>query len=295
VRFRFRGQEGAYERAKSLRWAQHAHGELRDSRDGVTVGAYADGLVTVEGRLAALLHGPDDHRLVSADGFRSAPAVAAERFGLSLAQPVGVGRADLASELVFDDGRDGLDLLRAAASLDVPWAKIGTEGGKRGTVETVYVRSLTGRTVLLRLYDKGRETGEAAPGTWLRLERQRRYRKAREPEVDDVLAQGLGTVFVGRELARLVAGVGDVHVCDRLGAVEVLRRLASVGRIPPSKAERLAGFVLLDGVGLPARTQRRRASELRELGIALEPLAAQPVTTVPLASYLGAFAEAWAA
>jgi hypothetical protein len=53
IRLRFRRQEEAYHQAKADSSALHARGELRRTANGITIGAYPDGLVTVEGRLAA--------------------------------------------------------------------------------------------------------------------------------------------------------------------------------------------------------------------------------------------------
>lgn len=107
-------------------------------------------------------------------------------------RPVGVGRADLASELRFSDGRDGVELLRAVSYVDLPWLKVGTEGGKRDSLETVSWRTVNGRSVVMRMYDKGRETGLAAPGEWIRFERQRRRRNA---GADSMLGTCLGRLM----------------------------------------------------------------------------------------------------
>jgi hypothetical protein len=277
------------------RAALHARGELRRTAGGVTVGAYPDGLVTVEGRLAALLYGEEDHRLLDAADFIRAPEAAADLLGLELdAAPVGVGRADLASELVFADARDGHEFLRALSYVDLPWLKVGTEGGKRDRLETVYHRSVRGRSVALRCYDKGVESETCAPGTWLRLERQRRWRKDREPTVDDVLARGLTEQFVGRELRAVVAGADEVTVCDPPAALDRLRDLYARGEITGDALHRLGAFIWFGGEGLHARTVQRRAAELRRLGLALNPHEGGRAT-VAVGDYLRAFADAWAA
>jgi len=295
LRLRFRGQEGAYEAHKGLGAAIHARGELRVTRGGVTVGAYPDGLVTVEGRLAAMLYGEEDHRLCGPADLERAPQAVADLLGISEGgEPAGVGRCDLASERVYADAREGRELLRAASYADVPWLKVGTEGGKRDEVQTVYWRTVRGRSVVLRLYDKGVETGQAAPGTWLRLERQRRYRKANEPTVGDVLARGLATSYAGRELASLVVSAGEVVVCSRAGAVAELRRLHAAGRVSGGQLHQLVAFVELGGEGLHVRTVYRRASLLRRLGIALSPESAS-LSRVQLGEAFADFASAWAA
>ena len=115
---------------------------------------------------------------------------------------VGVGRADLASELRFIDGREGHEFLRALSYVDLPWLKVGTEGGKRDRLETVYHRNVRGRSVALRCYDKGVESKTCTPGMWLRLERQRRSRKDQEGTVQDVIGRGLAEAFGGTRASR---------------------------------------------------------------------------------------------
>lgn len=295
VRLRFRQQEGAYHQAKVGRAALHARGELRRTANGITIGAYPDGLVTIEGRLAALLYGEEDHRLIGADDFVRAPEAAADLFGLELAAaPVGVGRADLASELRFADGREGEEFLRALSYVDLPWLKVGTEGGKRDRLQTVYHRDIRGRSVKLRCYDKGVESATCSPGTWLRLERQRRWRKEREPTVDDIIARGLAEEFVGRELRAVVALDDEVTVCDPPAAAERLRELYAEGTITGDALHRLGAFVWFGDEGLHRRTAQRRAAELRRLGLALNPHEGGRAT-VHVGEYLRAFAAAWAA
>lgn len=295
VRLRFRRQEGAYHQAKAHHAALHARGELRRTANGITIGAYPDGLVTVEGRLAALLYGEEDHRLLGADEFMRAPEAAADLFELDVdAVPVGVGRADLASELRFADGEEGLEFLRALSYVDIPWLKVGTEGGKRDRLETVYHRNMRGRSVALRCYDKGKESDTCAPGTWLRLERQRRWRKDQEGTVHDVIARGLAEAFVGRELRAVVAGDDEVTVCDPPAASERLRELYAQEAITGDALHRLGAFVWFGVEGLHSRTAQRRAAELRRLGLALNPHEGGRAT-VPVGEYLRVFAAAWAA
>jgi len=73
--------------------------------------------------------------------------------------------------------------LHALSLADVPWAKVGTEGKKRECIQTVNFRSVRGRTILMRAYDKGIESGVASPGELIRFERQRRYHERDELSV----------------------------------------------------------------------------------------------------------------
>jgi hypothetical protein len=176
----------------------------------------------------------------------------------------------------------------------LPWLKIGTEGRKATALETVYGRTVRGRSVVFRLYDKGRETDPAPAGTWLRLERQRRYRKDRERTVTALLEDSLRATFVGRELAAIADSDETVTVCDELEAVRLIKARMWDGRLTPRMAEMLAGYVMLSGSGLPKRTSERRRARLRLEGIAVDPLAGGR-SSVPVSDYLREFVHAWAA
>jgi hypothetical protein len=250
----------------------------------------------VEGRVAAILAAggvPDDHRLATVDEVERAAAVGELVAGVSGSRDVAVGRGDLAAELRFADGAEGLAVLRMAASVDLPWLKATTEGSRRDGLETVAWRVTRGRSVVLRLYDKGRETGDAGPGEWLRLERQRRYRKAREVAVASLRGLDLGAAFVGRELRQLVATEREHELVTRAGAVEALRSLYGQGAISGRALESLAGFLTCGGEGLPERTVRYRWAQLRRLGICLDSLDGDG-RTLELADYVRQFADQWA-
>jgi hypothetical protein len=296
VRFRHRLDGGNYERFGRL---QHRDGPRRErwvQVDGVRVGAYPDGLVYSEARGAVFLEGGNGHGLVSAAGVSEAARRSAELLldlGLDAESDPRVGRCDLTTDLRLEDGRDGQALLRAASYVDLPWLKAGTEGSRRTGLESVLWRSVNGRSVHLRLYDKGVESGLAAPGRWLRLERQIRWRKGREQRVSALASQDLGELFRRRYIEAL-SSVGELVVCNRDGALEELRRRQRAGEIHPSKARRLAGLVVLGDDGLPRRTSYRWWAELRALGIVLD-LHANESNVVRLADYVDHAARAWAA
>ena len=146
------------------------------------LGATREGMLYVEGRLGAILNGPDDHSLQPLTRSADGATAARERFGFDVdpAMSRSVGSTSQPNS-GSTTARDGLAFLHALSLADVPWAKVGTEGKKRERIETVAFRSVRGRTVLMRAYDKGVESGTARPGEMIRLERQRRYRKAVEP------------------------------------------------------------------------------------------------------------------
>lgn len=295
ARLRFRAEPGL---AEALRhrlpadWCLQARGELRRTKDGVTVGAFPDGLAYVEGRVHALVGEPENVALAE-------PRVLVEaadlwRDSLGVEAVAEVGRADVTGELLFDEARDGLDFLAALRHVDLPWLKIGTEGWKRGELETVYGRSSRGRSVQFRAYDAGVHHGTHAPGERIRLERQRRFRKERARAVADFVAEPLASWFVGRELRKLVDDGGDVLVCNERGAHRELRKRVMAGELSPQTGERLAGFLVLHGAGLSRATRFRRASELRQLGLAVDRTASSS-SVVPVGQYVGRVVESFAA
>jgi len=295
VRLRHRDPDARlYERLRRREHQTGARGEIYVQADGCRWGAFPDGLSYVEGRVAAVLDGADAHYLATPQRAVEAAELFADTIGCDVGQ-VGVGRLDLASELHFDDGREGLALMRAMAALDVPWLKTGTEGSKRDGLETVAWRNVNGRSINFRLYDKGVESETAAPGTRLRGERQRRMRKGRELVAAALPSLDLGSLYIGRELRPFAAADRSVTVCNTLDAVEVLNALARAGTVTRGRADRLAGFLICGRrrIDYTARTWYRVWSELRTLGIALDDQIAE-VIELPVSRYVGALADAWA-
>ena len=249
----------------------------------------------VEGRVAALLDGPDAHYLASPTQLVEAAELVADTIGAETADVV-LGRLDLASELRFDDPREGLALMRAIASADVPWLKTGTMGSKRDGLETVNWASVNGRSIHLRLYDKGRESRTSPPGTRLRAERQKRMRKGRELLAVEIPNVNLRSLYVGRELASFVASDLSLTVCTTPDAVELVTALARAGDLKRQTADLLMGFLVggRQAGDYSGSTWLRRWKQLRELGVTLDDQAAERLT-VPVSRYLGQFADAWAA
>ena len=99
---------------------------------------------------------------------------------------------------------------------------------------------------------------------------------------------------MGRELRAVVVGDDEVTVCDPPAAAERLRELYSREAITGDALHRLGAFVWFGAEGLRPRTAQRRASELRRLGLALNPHEGGRAT-VPVGEYLRAFAAGWAA
>jgi hypothetical protein len=295
VRFRFRGDLDGHNRfARSAPYQEGPRGELYRQEDGVRLGAFRDGTLYVEGRLAALVQGSGDHSLLPTSALFEGARVGSERLGFDVdASRAAVGRLDVAAELRFEDGRDGLAFLHALSLADVPWAKVGTEGKKRECIQTVNFRSVRGRTVLMRAYDKGVESALASPGELIRFERQRRYRKRSELSVTDAGELNVAQLFVGRELDSLVRVSAEV-VCDVWGAIDRLNELVRCGAITGPRADALAGFLVRRGEGHKLSTWYSRWSALRELGILVDPLARER-STVPVGRHLREIIEQLAA
>jgi hypothetical protein len=295
VRFRYRGDVHGHERfARSGPHVEGPRGELYRQEDGVRVGAFRDGTLYAEGRLAAVLRGPGDHSLLPVDALPDGAEQARQRFGFAVdGSTAALGRLDVAAELRFDDGRDGLAFLHALSLADVPWAKVGTEGKKRERIQTVTFRSVRGRTILMRAYDKGIESGLAPAGEVIRFERQRRYRKRDELSVSSAVDLDVGRLFTGRELEALVRVTAEV-VCDQWGAIDRLSELVRWGWIKAPKADALAGFLVRGGEGHKQSTWYSRWAALRDLGIVVDPLARER-SSVPVGKHLRAMVEQLAA
>jgi hypothetical protein len=295
VRYRFRGDVHGHSRfARSGPHNEGPRGEIYRQEEGVRIGALRDGTLYAEGRLAALLRGTTDHSLLPVADLRQGATSVSRRFGFPVdASGAYLGRLDVAAELRFDDGADGLAFLHALSLTDVPWAKVGTEGKKREHIQTVNFRSVRGRTILMRAYDKGVESGLAPPGELIRFERQRRYRKRDELPLSSALELDVARFFIGRELESLVHVASEV-VCDEWGAVDRLNELVRCGLIKAAKADALAGFLARGGEGHKQSTWYSRWSELRTLGIVVAPLARER-SEVPVGRYIRDLAASFAA
>jgi len=250
----------------------------------------------MESRAAALIAGDaEDHTLSSPEDL-----LLAERAARSIMQqngcelgddPARLGRIDLAAELRFSDGNEGSAFLHSLSALDVPWAKTRIDGRKGSRIETVSFHGTRGKTIYLRAYDKGVESGTEKPGHRIRVERQKRFRKSCEPSCQEINLYDLRKIYWGREFARL-SELPTATVCDVRGALETLcERCESY-----SQLERLAGYIVIGGVIDYERTTKwRRDSELRDLGIFVDPGIEVERLEVPVGAYLQTLGAAWAA
>jgi hypothetical protein len=297
VRLRWREGSANYGAMGRMTHFEGPRGERWTLDPGVRVGVYPDGLTYAEGRVAAMVEAfggrEDDHRLADGSEVREAitlagPALA--EYGLDVAYEPRFGRLDLAADLHVGDGQLGHSLLVAAASVDLPWLQ-ADRSRKRGRVGSVEWRGVRGRSVQARLYDKSVESGLGDAGTWLRLERQIRWRKTREQWARVVLAGDLAELFSRRYLASLL-DVPEVVVADRPGAIAHLLELVRQGQVDGRAGERLAGFLALEGAGLRRSTRYKRWAELRALGIAVDD-GAESASVVNLADHVRAADRRW--
>lgn len=193
----------------------------------------------------------------------------------------GVRRLDTTIDLAFDDPVEGQAVLAGVAAMSLPRSKtqvLREVGGRR--IETVAFRSQSGAQVLGRWYDKGVETGDAARGTWVRPEDQRRFKAGHRLPLEAVAARGyLRENFVRRFEPLWRAGKG-IKVG---GAIDLARRVMELrdeGELTSLQARRIAGQLLLEAAGdesAPVRTQRRYRAEARRHGLVLADDALQEV------------------
>lgn len=300
IRLRWREDYEAFERFSHRKegYIEGYRGERFVQTDLGRIGSFPSGLFYIEGRAAALATWDrDNHSLLPVEQLHSAEQAALYWMHDNEA-PVGalgeakarLGRIDLASELRFAQPAEGSAFLHSLASLDVPWCKSRIDGRKGGQIETVSFHGTRGRTIYLRAYDKGVESASDRPGVRIRVERQKRYRKDREPSVDDLNVVDLRRAYWGREFQKL-SNLPSALVADLRGALLALAERARTYQ----EMERLAGFLVLgEYIEYDDSTLHRRYSALRELGIFVDPTQVERLE-VPVGQYLQTLGAAWAA
>jgi hypothetical protein len=300
VRFRWREGSDAYEyfrRRKDGYQQWGARGEIYDQTELGRIGVFPDGMTYLEGRAAAIATwNKTNHDLLPPEKIHSAELAAREwareRGALVCKRPATLGRLDLASELRFSSSDEGGAFLHSLAALDVPWCKSRVDGRKGDHIETVSFHGTRGKTIYLRAYDKGVESGSDRPGRRVRVERQKRFRKDREPMASQLDVVDLRSWYVGREFDKFSdlpsASIGDL----RSSLLAVYERASSV-----SQAERLAGYLVLGSLLVDEYSRPslyRRHQELRQLGIFVDPAQIERLE-VPVGQYLQTLGAAWAA
>ena len=268
--------------------------------DGLgTVGAFPRApLLFIEGRAAAL-EARDERNHALAPVARL-PATQdriihdlGELLGAGIASVAELRRIDLSGELCFARGEDGRELLRILDALHAPRHKTSPVRERGGPgIETAYWRTPARSVPVLRAYDKGVESGTAAPGERIRLERQLRYTGGKRPSLEQWLLQDLGALYAAPISRWLTNGVAAGT------ANQLLRLLTDAAVIWPSywssgnswcspagrsftsmwparKVERVVGtlgLINIYGSSWPPwspKTRQRRLKEIRDFGLLL--------------------------
>lgn len=181
----------------------------------------------------------------------------------------GVARLDSTLNLRTSSTAEGVAIMSGVAAL---LGQVGKQElwRQRGRLETVTMHGHAGKRVLGRWYDKGLEAGTAPLGRLLRPEDQRRWEKSVRREVSELTPSYVRSKFHDRFVPLWRASKG-VTVAGPLVIAGKLKDAVESGAITAHAADRLAGFMVMEQVGLPrpARTRRRRRAEVVELGLVL--------------------------
>ncbi len=228
-------------------------------------------LVFAEGR-------PGGEELLGAAGI----AAALDRLCASLAdlgvpllprRCAGLRRLDVAADLRTDSAVEGLALLECIAAASFGAGKLAAYRAER-RVESVLIKSRAGRT-LARVYDKGTQRSALPDGRWLRFEAQWRFSRAERPVPERLDTAELRARFA-RRFKPLWQATGGLRLAAPTLLAERIGAAVADGRLAPSRARTLAGFLLLGASGVP-QGARRTTSELerecRELGLTASLLA----------------------
>jgi hypothetical protein len=298
VRFRWREDSNVYELfgRRKEGYQMGYRGEKFVQTQLGRIGVFPDGLTYLEGRSAAVASwNRDNHDLHPPDQLHSAELAArawVQENGAALGEvPARLGRIDLASELRFSSSEEGSAFLHSLAGLDVPWCKSRVDGRKGEHIETVSFHGTRGKTIYLRAYDKGVESHSDRAGVRIRVERQKRYRKDREPLASELDVADLRRAYWGREFEKL-ADLPSATIADLRGCLSSIYERATSW----NQAYRLAGYTVLGGLmgdEMPMDAQYRFRSELRSLGIFHDPAQVERLE-VPVGQYLQTLGAAWA-
>jgi len=269
-----------------------------------------DSLVAVEGRLGALLtgtegeHGLWDWRALSDGAERTRRGVLRlvedAPPGARCTDPAALGapevrRLDLAGELTFTDGRDGLAFLDALAGLRAPRCKT-VAWRKDAAPQTVYWVGERSGVVKMRAYDKGIEADTNPPGERVRVELQHRPPKGRRKRPATLASEDLRGLFIGG-LRGWADAAYDVERGDVEAIAAVLYDRERRGELSARKADSLVGQLVRHRLGaddhLNARTRRHRLAQLRDAGLVVDPPAVE--RTVPVVARLDELRERFAA
>ena len=279
------------------------HLRLASPVRGMVLGGYPSrGLITAEGRLMSMMVGhAAEHRLLSpchlpvgADRAREALLAA----GLEVAGPLVVCRCDLAADLRFADGADGLAFLSACErGLHLPRLKQGVEHAQgEARLESIFWHTPKGRKIHARLYDAGARHGAHRPGEWLRLEVELRWDGKRTPTPMHLAAADHARLFSERITPWLNAPK-PIMVATPGGTIRRIYDAVRHGELELREANKLGARVNALQYGsdlLKPHDRRRKVRELRGAGFALDHSGATESPAIDLREPLAAMATAWA-
>jgi hypothetical protein len=250
--------------------ATDPHGRARllpDPVGGHRVGWFPDPrLVFAEGR-------PGGEELLPAAAIAAAlrllcASLADLGIRLAASPCAGLRRLDVAADLWTDSAVEGLTLLECIAAASFGAGKLAAYRAQRRT-ESVLVKTRAGRT-LARVYDKGAQLRSAPEGRWLRFEAQWRFPRGARPAPAKLERSELRRRFA-RRFEPLWQAAGGIRLAPGADLAERIGAAVDDGRLAPSRARTLAGYLLLGAAGVP-QGARRTACELerecRELGLA---------------------------
>jgi hypothetical protein len=185
------------------------------------------------------------------------------------ARCAGLRRLDVAADLWTDSAVEGLALLECVASASFGAGKLAAYRAERRT-ESVLIKSRAGRT-LARVYDKGAQRSAASAGCWLRFEAQWRFPRGQRPSPQPLDGALLRDRFA-RRFAPLWQAAGGLRLAAPTVLAERIGEAVADGRLAPSRARTLAGYLLLGAAGVPQGARRTTCElerECRELGLAV--------------------------
>jgi hypothetical protein len=201
------------------------------------------------------------------------------------ARCAGLRRLDVAADLCADSAVEGLALLECIAAASLGAGKLAAYRAERRT-ESVLVKTRAGRT-LARVYDKGAQRSAAPVGRWIRFEAQWRFPHGARPAPAQLAVAELRDRFA-RRFEPLWQAAGGLRLAAPAALAERIADAVADGRLAPSRARTLAGYLLLSAGGIPQgarRTTYELERECRELGLAVS-LAADADRRVDVARVL---------
>jgi hypothetical protein len=230
-----------------------------------------------------------DHGLIFAEGHpaghdlcRPSDAVAASDRLIQAASNLGIQTLDSSTAIVrrLDVA---VDVFIASPSIGLVFLeRLGREAYGSGKVvtyrqhhcvQTVILKTNAGRSQA-RIYDKGAAHGTERPGQLLRLEAQWRFGNGSRPPLETLDAFTLRHRFNSR-FTPVRASTTAFQLDGFSDLADRFRDAVSSGRLSPSRARSLAGYLLLMSAGTnqgASRTKCELARECRALGIAFPTL-----------------------